>query len=127
MLRTQVAAADTLVALAEAHIAPALAALAEAHIAPALAAPEEAHIVQALAAVHTALVLAAGRLAELEPPRPPERFARRPRLAWLHRNSCRICYPKRTVCHKRGKTLRLSDLETAFRGFSAKYHSPTAK
>ncbi len=113
-LHTQVAA-DTLVALAEAHIAPALAALAEAHIAPALA------------AAHTALVLAAGRLAGLGPLREPEQFARHPQLQGSHRNSCKICYPKRTVCHKRGKTLRLSDLETAFRGFSAKYHSPTAK
>lgn len=64
-LRTQVEAADTLVALAEAHIEPAVVAahrllpLAEARIVPAL-------------------VLAAGRLAGLGPLRPPERFARHP-------------------------------------------------
>ena len=59
-LHTQVEAADTLVAWAEA--ADTLGALAEAHIV-------------------LALVLAAGRVAGLGQPRPPERFARRPRLA----------------------------------------------
>jgi hypothetical protein len=66
-LHTQVEAADTLVALAEAHIGPApvaadrLLPLAEAHTVPAL-------------------VLAAGQLAGLVPLRPPERFARHPQL-----------------------------------------------
>jgi hypothetical protein len=66
-LHTQVEAADTLVALAEAHTGPAVAAadkllpLAEARIVPAL-------------------VPAAGRLAGLVPLRPPGRFARHPQL-----------------------------------------------
>jgi hypothetical protein len=71
-----VEAADTLVALAEAHIGPAV---AEAHTVAALVAedralsPAEAHIVPAL-------VLAAGRLAGLGRLRPPGRFARHPQL-----------------------------------------------
>jgi hypothetical protein len=66
-LHTQVEAADRLAALAETHIAPA----------------EAAHTLAALAEACTvpALALAAGRLAGLGPPRPPERFARHPRLA----------------------------------------------
>ncbi|MGA3212065.1 MAG: hypothetical protein ABSD20_12235 [Terriglobales bacterium] len=83
-LHTQVGAADTPAALAEA--ADTLVALAEAHIAPAL-------------------LLAAGRLAGLEPLRPPERSARHLRLAGLHRNPCKIFGPEETVCHKKGKTL----------------------
>ena len=63
-LRTQVEAADTPVALAEAHIEPAVAA--------------EADRLLPLAEAHTvpALVVAAGQLAGLGPLRPPERFAR---------------------------------------------------
>lgn len=66
-LHTQVQAADTLVAFAEAHIEPAVVAadrllpLAEARMA-------------------RELVLAAGRLAGLVSLRPPERFARHPQL-----------------------------------------------
>jgi hypothetical protein len=90
-LDTQAEAADTLVALAEAHTGPALVAadrllpLAEARIVPAL-------------------VLAAGQLAGLGPLRPPERFARHLQLARWFRNSCKIFGPERTVCHKKGKT-----------------------
>jgi hypothetical protein len=90
-LHTQVKAADTLVALAEAHIEPA----------------EAAHTLAALVEACTvpALVLAAGRLAGLGPLRPLERFARRPQLARWFRNSCKIFGPEGTVCHKKGKTL----------------------
>ena len=113
-LHTQVEAVDTPVALAEAHIEPVV--VAADRLLP-------------VAAVHTvpALALAVERLAGQGLLRPPERFARHPQFARSHRNSCKICYPKRTVCHKKGKTSRLSYLENAFRGFSAKYHSPSAK
>jgi len=76
-LHTQVGAADTPAALAEA--ADTLVALAEAHTGPALVAADRL-LPLAEARIVPALVLAAGQLAGLGPLRPPGRFARHPQL-----------------------------------------------
>jgi hypothetical protein len=89
-------------------------ALAEAHIAPAVAPDtlvalaEAAHRLAAGACIVPVLVLAAGRLAGLGPLQPPGRFVRHSQRARWFRSSCKIFGPEGTVCHKKGKTLRIS-------------------